>query len=165
MVTNGLSMKRKMTAVAAIGVLLVAVALQPSSAETSDRIPPSEEVCSNLEGAAFGLCNAYCEALDCDVNPGPGCEPLRRNFAEHTGSEVFPCDTCVETCEVRYGFACPPYTNAEAVCTVCTCEPSSPEMCVAPSKVSQTGPLARQLHIGGQLFLGKVATASFGRDE
>jgi hypothetical protein len=62
-------------------------------AKTPDGMPPSQEtVCSGLSGAAFGLCNAYCEAQDCDVHPRPSCPVLRRNFAKITGSPIFPCD-------------------------------------------------------------------------
>jgi hypothetical protein len=36
-------------------------------AMTPDGSPPSEEaVCDELTGAAHGLCNAFCEAMDCD---------------------------------------------------------------------------------------------------
>ena len=39
---------------------------------TPDGQTPSEEtVCDGLSGGAFGLCNAYCEAMDCD-NEDPG---------------------------------------------------------------------------------------------
>ena len=47
---------------------------------------------AGLTGAAFGLCNAYCEAQDCDIHDHPSCERLRTNFAKHTGITVFPCD-------------------------------------------------------------------------
>jgi hypothetical protein len=79
--------------VASLAVLLVTLHPQALSAQTPDGVPPSQEtVCSGLTGAAFGLCNAYCEAQDCDVHPRPSCAQLRRNFARVTGSDVFPCD-------------------------------------------------------------------------
>src|SRR5215471_18223362 len=93
MVTHGLSTKCMVGIVAAVALFLLAVTLQTSSAKTPDGMPPSQEtVCSGLTGAAFGLCNAYCEAQDCDVHPRPSCEQLRRNFERVTGSDVFPCD-------------------------------------------------------------------------
>ena len=49
-------------------------------------------MCNGLSGQAFGLCNAYCEAEDCDVNPKQSCERLRKNYEIITGSPVFPCD-------------------------------------------------------------------------
>jgi len=62
-------------------------------AQTPDgQTPALETVCSGLSGAAFGLCNAYCEAQDCDVHDRPSCDQLRANFARVTGSPVFPCD-------------------------------------------------------------------------
>src|SRR5689334_22004058 len=65
----------------------------PASAKTPDGLPPSvETVCSGLFGAARGLCNAFCEAQDCDVHPRPSCDQLRSNFAKQTGSSVFPCE-------------------------------------------------------------------------
>jgi hypothetical protein len=79
--------------VAPAAALLVTFPPQPLAAKTPDGLPPSEEiVCNGLTGAAFGLCNAYCEAQDCDVHPRPSCAQLRRNFARVTGSDVFPCD-------------------------------------------------------------------------
>ncbi len=68
-------------------------------AKTPDgQTPAQESVCSSLTGAAFGLCNAYCEAQDCDVHPRPSCQQLRRNFAKVTGSPIFPCDPCCPVC-------------------------------------------------------------------
>ena len=45
---------------------------------TPDGQTPAEELlCDNQSGAAFGLCNAYCEAMDCDcpTASNPTCEP------------------------------------------------------------------------------------------
>lgn len=43
--------------------------LSPVMASTTDGMTPSDEtVCDDLTGKAFGICNAYCEAMDCD-NP------------------------------------------------------------------------------------------------
>jgi hypothetical protein len=66
------------------------------SAKTPDGQPPSvETVCDNETGAAFGLCNAYCEAMDCD-SPNPhaseqGCASVRNNFERKTGRPM-PCE-------------------------------------------------------------------------
>ena len=44
----------------------------PAPAQTPDGDPPAVEiVCDDFWGAAWGLCNAYCEAMDCD-----GFDPL-----------------------------------------------------------------------------------------
>ncbi|MCB0330078.1 MAG: DUF4215 domain-containing protein [Bdellovibrionales bacterium] len=62
-------------------------------AQTFDGFTPAQEIdCDNYSGAAYGLCVAYCEAQDCDVNPHPSCEALRRNFEKRTGTSIFPCD-------------------------------------------------------------------------
>ncbi len=64
--------------------------------KTPDRQPPSvETVCDGETGAAFGLCNAYCEAMDCDSPDhrasDNACEQVRRNFERKTGRPL-PCD-------------------------------------------------------------------------
>ncbi len=65
-------------------------------AKTPDGKPPSEEtVCDGLTGAAFGLCNAYCEAMDCD-SPNHhasdnACAQVKRNFERKTGQPL-PCE-------------------------------------------------------------------------
>ena len=68
-------------------------------AKTPDGKPPSvETVCDNETGAAFGLCNAYCEAMDCD-SPNHhasdnACAAVKRNFEKKTGRPL-PCElTC-----------------------------------------------------------------------
>jgi hypothetical protein len=68
-------------------------------AKTPDGQPPSQEtVCDNESGAAYGLCNAYCEAMDCDDAgkhaSDAGCAAVRRNFERKTGRPM-PCQaTC-----------------------------------------------------------------------
>ena len=60
---------------------------------TPDDVPPSREsACIGLSGAAFGLCNAFCQAQDCDTHPRPSCDQLRANFRRVTGNSVFPCE-------------------------------------------------------------------------
>jgi hypothetical protein len=66
-------------------------------AQTPDGIPADQEtICDDagLTGSAWDLCNAYCQAQDCDL-PGvikKSCEMLKKNFAKHTGTDVMPCD-------------------------------------------------------------------------
>ena len=53
-----------------------------------------EETCNDLEGAAYGLCNAYCEAMDCDGEPeasDKACERVLNNYMKKTGSEMPLC--------------------------------------------------------------------------
>jgi hypothetical protein len=71
-------------------------------AQTPDGIPADEEtICDDagLTGSAWDLCNAYCQAQDCDLidpdagdRPKKSCEMLRKNYAKHTGTNVMPCD-------------------------------------------------------------------------
>jgi hypothetical protein len=47
---------------------------------------------AGLAGAAFGLCQTWCEALDCDTNPArAGCEVVGARFAAATGGAIPPC--------------------------------------------------------------------------
>lgn len=72
-------------------------------AKTPDGQPPSvETVCDNETGAAFGLCNAYCEAMDCDSENHHAseiaCEQVKRSFERKTGRPL-PCEVrcpCIE---------------------------------------------------------------------
>lgn len=68
--------------------------VEPFPTPTSTATPVGEdEFCGELAGAAFGLCNAFCNAQACYLDPDhPSCDELRRNFARETGSDVFPCE-------------------------------------------------------------------------
>jgi hypothetical protein len=47
---------------------------------------------AGLEGTAFGLCRAFCEALDCDADPSdPNCSRIAELFARATGADEPPC--------------------------------------------------------------------------
>jgi hypothetical protein len=68
----------------------------PAAADTPDGQTPSEEtVCDQERGAAYGLCTAYCEAMDCDSEApqasATGCSRVRANFERITGRPL-PCD-------------------------------------------------------------------------
>ena len=57
-------------------VVSMVFAAVPVMALTPDGKTPAEEtVCEGLSGAAFGLCNAYCEAMDCDGEPKASQKP------------------------------------------------------------------------------------------
>jgi len=64
--------------------------------KTPDGKPPSvETVCDGQTGAAFGLCNAYCEAMDCD-SPNhdasdTACAQVKKNYEKKTGHPL-PCE-------------------------------------------------------------------------
>lgn len=73
-------------------------------AQTPDGETPAEEtVCDGLPGPLFGLCNAYCEAMDCDSGQpnasARACERVLSNFHRHSGGADPPClanDCCAE---------------------------------------------------------------------
>jgi hypothetical protein len=65
-------------------------------AQTPDGFPPAREtVCDAETGAAFGLCNAYCEAMDCDSGApnasATACSKVRSRFQNITGRDM-PCE-------------------------------------------------------------------------
>jgi hypothetical protein len=67
-----------------------------AAAQTPDGAPPAEEtVCDAETGAAYGLCNAYCEAMDCDSDEpsasATACGKVRGKFQNITGRDV-PCE-------------------------------------------------------------------------
>jgi hypothetical protein len=70
-----------------------------SLAQTPDgATPATETVCeeNELGGALKGLCNAYCEAMDCDGSPNAdlsACESVRAKFLEKSGGIEPPCLT------------------------------------------------------------------------
>lgn len=63
-------------------------------ASTPDgQTPAVEHVCDGYQGAAFGLCNAYCEAMDCDDDPNAdqeACDKVEDKFQARTGKDI-PC--------------------------------------------------------------------------
>lgn len=94
-------------------------------AQTWDGVTPAEElVCDGLPGREFGLCNAYCEALDCDsqLEPAQACDALRDNFYRATGSSAFPCDVfCVEPLDPGCSGNGDLVTDTSG-CSVCECD-------------------------------------------
>ena len=81
-------------------ILLLSVGIA-SHAQTPDGMTPSEETaCDGLVGAAYGLCNAYCEAMDCDSAypkaSESACAKVEANFLNKTG-QMLPC--ILEGCE------------------------------------------------------------------
>jgi hypothetical protein len=71
-------------------------------AQTPDGETPAEEtVCNNETGAAYGLCNAYCEAMDCDSESpqasDTACSRVQDKFQQITGRDL-PCEAPVAAC-------------------------------------------------------------------
>lgn len=71
----------------------------PSVAATPDGFTPSQEtVCEDagLTGALWGLCNAYCQAMDCDSDSPKAsleaCRKTAQKYAEKSSGAVLPCE-------------------------------------------------------------------------
>lgn len=81
----------------AFGLLLICSGI--ALAQTPDLLTPSEEtICDTETGAAFGLCNAFCEAMDCEsANPqasATACAKVKDRFVNITGQTFLPCEAC-----------------------------------------------------------------------
>lgn len=82
--------------VATVGA--VGLMAPPAAAQTPDGQTPAEEtICDDalLTGALWGLCNAYCEAMDCDsVNKhasDEACDRVLGNFLKKSDGQAPPC--------------------------------------------------------------------------
>ncbi len=96
-------MERIMTTFLFAAGLVVGVPLVASAQTPDGQTPAVETVCDGESGAAFGLCDAYCEAMDCDNFPEASlyaCERVRSTFNRLTGRDV-PCEP--ETCFANQG--------------------------------------------------------------
>ncbi len=90
-----------LTTIMAFGMLTVSM---PIFSQTPDGQPPAQEdVCATESGAAFGLCTAYCEAMDCDSdNPSASfnaCDKIEAKFLQATGREL-PCRETGSICGI-----------------------------------------------------------------
>ena len=73
-----------------------------SYAQTPDGETPAEEtVCYDQVGKAYGLCVAYCEAMDCDSEESQAspeaCDKVLTNYQNATG-ELPPCEQQLPLC-------------------------------------------------------------------
>ncbi len=79
-------------------VLSIILFYNPAFAQTPDgETPAQESVCDVLDpaGAASGLCNAYCEAMDCDGDArasAKACDMVRSRFMDVSGGALLPCE-------------------------------------------------------------------------
>jgi hypothetical protein len=116
--------------------------------KTPDGETPSvENICDDagLTGEAWDICNAYCEAQDCDINTEgkKSCAILKRNFEKVTGSNILPCEIIEEACCLPDG-SCSDVISSECDslggsaqgeltdCTGVVCEPL--EACCLPDR-------------------------------
>ena len=91
-------------------VLSFILLYNPVFAQTPDGETPAQEVvCAGEAGAAFGLCNAYCEAMDCDSAipqaTENACNRVGDKFINITGRDL-PCEADVGCDAVRAGPLC-----------------------------------------------------------
>ncbi len=66
-------------------------------AQTADGDTPAvEDVCNGEAGAAYGLCNAYCEAMDCESDApqasDQACDRVAAKYLQVTGLLNLPCE-------------------------------------------------------------------------
>lgn len=81
-----------------IAVALAMVLSGPvhGNSQTLDGLTPAvETVCDGYTGDAFGVCNAYCEAQDCNLQPDKqSCKVLLARFQKITSEKTPPCHVC-----------------------------------------------------------------------
>jgi len=96
-----------------LAILLILCSWNQVLAETADGTTPADEsVCdtAGLTGAPWGLCNAYCEAMDCDYKAtdaaDAACEKVKENFINKAGKVGLPCEVygkpCLKQCSITY---------------------------------------------------------------
>jgi hypothetical protein len=77
--------------------MLAVLSFTPMSlAQTADGETPAEEtVCDEFSGAMYGLCVAYCEAMDCHLGDqfasDRACERVLTNYMTHSDGDMPPC--------------------------------------------------------------------------
>ena len=95
-IANASFVSRRSLMTLALAGVVFSLAVSPSHARrTYDGFTPHEEtIChdAGLTGSLFGLCNAFCEALDCDSREEftPGCSSVLRQFVQHSGGDMVP---------------------------------------------------------------------------
>ena len=92
----------KVRLILSLALLLLCTGAGAALAQTPDELPPAlETICDMETGAAYGLCNAYCEAMDCDSdNPSASetaCSKVKSKFTNITG-RALPCEAVVCPC-------------------------------------------------------------------
>ena len=90
--------------------LLAAMTPGTAAAQTPDgETPAVEQVCAEEAGAAFGLCNAYCEAMDCHLaddgddltSPSASetaCLKVENRYLQITGRELYALQCGPDAC-------------------------------------------------------------------
>jgi len=102
---------RKSTEILA-AALLVTVLLFGSTLAVAKGRGGDPSVCDGETGRAFGLCNAYCEAMDCDWDlnaPEDDCADVKSNYQRLTGEDELPCEQMSQACVTGDTGAEPPF--------------------------------------------------------
>jgi hypothetical protein len=103
-----------------------------SLARTPDgETPAVEDVCADEpSGVSFGLCNAYCEAMDCDSETpnasARACERVRAKYEEHARGPL-PCEAVECPCAAFYAEAIGVYESGGG-------DLSTWDQCAAPAE-------------------------------
>ncbi|MDH3589936.1 MAG: thrombospondin type 3 repeat-containing protein [Gammaproteobacteria bacterium] len=102
-------------------LVVLMYALGAAASTPDGETPAEEQICTDagLRGAAWGLCNAYCEAMDCDGEPHASetaCNRVLAKFLEKTDAGFLP--PCLDPDTDGDGIAdsednCPAQTNAD----------------------------------------------------
>jgi len=80
-------------------IKLLAILAMFSLASTINAQEPIQSACDDDYGAGYGLCNAYCEAMDCDGSEGDpqasdiACNRVAEKYTRVTGF-LIPCTSC-----------------------------------------------------------------------
>ena len=109
-------------------LLMTVLAAPVIYAQTADgENPDQEDACALESGAAFGLCNAYCEAMDCellgdgDPNTNPNasataCNKVKDKYIQLSGNAALPCDLPCEDVQLSYFYS---YSSQSGTTTLC----------------------------------------------
>ena len=100
-----------MKATLTLAFALLLICTGAALADTPDGTPPSgETVCDGEVGAAYGLCTAYCEAMDCESDDPhaseTACNKVGSKFMNITGRDL-PCEAPPTCPTPSPGTTCP----------------------------------------------------------
>jgi hypothetical protein len=77
-------------------MLVLGFCISIGSLAMADEIPAPMCDDAGLTGSAWDLCQAYCAAQECDMDPAAkSCVMLRKNMKKVSGDMFFPCDTTI----------------------------------------------------------------------
>jgi predicted esterase len=89
-----------------IGVILITLFI--TIAQAADKV----SICDGEAPGGLGLCQNYCEHLDCDWDPGApqqACAELKLEYSGLTGESEFPCETKSPGCMAGDSGQSPPF--------------------------------------------------------